>query len=149
MKLEMKKFGKILNGRPAGREAVLRMHQIVNGFRDDGEIVLDFTEVDLFTPSFADEFIRGIKGAYPNKKISAEGAKDNPAIQEVFDKALEGDNISNVCCPFCNQVCHSGQIFKDLKCESCGKSLKIEITEENGVIYFKIPIEFLGGRRMP
>lgn len=68
MKIEMKKFGELLNGRPAGREAALRLFQIVNGSRDDDEIILDFEDVKILTPSFADEFLNIIKERYSRTK---------------------------------------------------------------------------------
>ena len=33
----------------------------------DDEIILDFNDVKVLTPSWADEFISGIKSTYPNK----------------------------------------------------------------------------------
>lgn len=82
MILEMKKFGNILNSRPAGREAVLRVKQIVNGSKED--IILDFAEVEILTPSYADEFVTGIKKLYPDKKITIKGFVDNQVIKETL-----------------------------------------------------------------
>ncbi len=84
MTLEMKKFGKILNGRPAGKEAVLRVKQIINGFKDVDEIVLDFNEVEILTPSFADEFIKGIKNQYPVKEVKIINTEKNPVIKDTL-----------------------------------------------------------------
>ena len=88
MILEMKKFGEILNSRSAGREAVLRVKQIVNGSKDVDEIVLNFDKVEILSPSFADEFIKGIKNEYPDKQIIIAGTKNNSVIQSVI-KQLE------------------------------------------------------------
>ncbi len=85
MILELKKFGKILNNRATGREAVLRARQIVNGEKDTpDDLVLDFSEVDIVTPSFADEFIAGLKAQYPQKQIKIRGAEGNPVLEEVL-----------------------------------------------------------------
>lgn len=85
MILELKKFGKILNNRSMGREAVLRVHQIVNGEKDTpDDLILDFNEVDVVTPSFADEFIAGLKARYPRKEIKIQGVEGNPVLQEVL-----------------------------------------------------------------
>ncbi len=85
MILELKKFGKILNNRSTGREAVLRARQIVNGEKDTlDDLILDFSEVDVVTPSFADEFIAGLKAQYPQKQIKIQGAEGNPVLQEVL-----------------------------------------------------------------
>lgn len=88
MILEMQKFGKILNSRPAGREAVLRVNQIINGSQDVNDIILNFNEVEILSPSFADEFIKGIKKEYPDKEVIIEGIENNPVIQDIL-KQLE------------------------------------------------------------
>ena len=67
MKIEMKKFGAILNSRPDGREAALRLFQIVNG-TNEKKIVIDFNGVVVLTPSFADEFLTLINDRYIGSK---------------------------------------------------------------------------------
>lgn len=84
MMLQMIKFGEILNSRPSGREAALRAKQIINGSDTAGEISLDFSEVKVLTPSFADEFIKGLKGFYPDTEIKFEGFLDNPLIKDTL-----------------------------------------------------------------
>ncbi len=85
MTLELKKFGKILNSRASGREAVLRARQIVNGEKDTpDDLVIDFSEVDVVTPSFADEFIAGLKKQYPQKEIKLQGGENNKVLQDVL-----------------------------------------------------------------
>lgn len=84
MVLQMVKFGNILNSRPAGREAVLRAKQIINGSNNPEGIVLDFSSVEVLTPSFADEFIKGLKEIYKDKKISFEGTVDKPVIKDTL-----------------------------------------------------------------
>lgn len=84
MILQMVKFGNILNSRPAGREAVLRAKQIINGSNDPEDIVLDFSGVEVLTPSFADEFVKGLKEIYQDKKIVFEGITNNPVIKDTL-----------------------------------------------------------------
>ena len=72
MRIEMKKFGNILNGRPAGREAYLRVVQIANGANSDQEVVLDFAGVEILTPSFADEFLRSLREKYGGGNVHLE-----------------------------------------------------------------------------
>ena len=88
MTLQMIKFGNILNSRPVGREAVLRARQIINGSNDPEGIVLDFSGVEVLTPSFADEFVKGLKEIYSDKKIKFEGIANNSVINDTL-KALE------------------------------------------------------------
>lgn len=86
MLLEMKKFGKILNSRPAGQEALMRAKQLINGSTEN-TIILDLASVDVLTPSFADEFINGLKNLYINKKVEIRGIEKNLLIRETL-KAL-------------------------------------------------------------
>ncbi len=69
MKIELKKFGKLLISRPAGKEAfaVAKAYIFPNNMKDP--IILDFAGVEVFSPSWADEFITGLKKTYPNIKI--------------------------------------------------------------------------------
>lgn len=80
----MKKFGKILNSRPAGREAVLRARQIINGVDNLEEIVIDMSELDILTPSFADEFYKGVKKLYPECDIKIMGYGDNVVVKDTL-----------------------------------------------------------------
>ncbi len=83
MTLQMIKFGNVLNSRPAGREAVLRAKQILNGFTDT-EVQLDFSSVEVLTPSFADEFIKGLKNEYADKKVTYMEFEKNVVIKETL-----------------------------------------------------------------
>jgi hypothetical protein len=72
MTIEVKKFGTILNGRPSGREAALVLKQLLAKVDKREEIILDFSDVLVFTPSYADEFLRDIKSApYTTHLINA------------------------------------------------------------------------------
>lgn len=84
MIIEIKKFGKILNSRPAGREAVLRAKQIINGYDDLEKIVIDMSGLDVITPSFADEFYTGVKELYPESNIKVTGYEDNVVVKETL-----------------------------------------------------------------
>jgi len=83
MTLQMIKFGNVLNSRPAGREAVLRAKQILNGFTDT-EVQLDFSSVEVLTPSFADEFIKGLQNEYADKKVTYMEFEKNVVIKETL-----------------------------------------------------------------
>ena len=92
MTLELKKFGIILNGRPFAQEALARVRQMVNGEKDTAEdLVLNFTGVEVVMPSFADEFITGLKESYPRKEIKIEGTKDKKVLEEVLKIVEEKD----------------------------------------------------------
>ena len=65
MNISISKFGDVLVSRPAGKEAFLMAKAyIFNALKQDESIVLDFSNVKVLTPSWADEFITGIKENY-------------------------------------------------------------------------------------
>ncbi|MCR5614463.1 STAS-like domain-containing protein [Treponema sp.] len=67
MDITISKFGDILMSRPAGKEAFLMAKAyIFNSISKDEEIKLDFSNVKVLTPSWADEFITGIKSNFSN-----------------------------------------------------------------------------------
>jgi len=75
MTIEIKKFGNILMSRPAGKEAFAAAKSyVLLGLAltadQPQEIVLDFAGVDVLAPSWADEFISGLKDLYKGAKIS-------------------------------------------------------------------------------
>lgn len=82
MVIQMSKFNTVLNGRPSAREAILRIQQIISGSVDKEDIVLDFTEVEVLTPSYADELLIGLKEKYNADKIKI--INTSPAVSETF-----------------------------------------------------------------
>ena len=88
MVINVSNFGDILMSRPAGREAFLMAKAYVfKELRETDAIVLDFNEVKVLAPSWADEFISGIKSAYPNtlQYINTE----NPSVEASLSTVLE------------------------------------------------------------
>jgi hypothetical protein len=57
MNIIVSKFGESLISRPAGKEAYLVLQPDLGALPADEGIVLDFSGVSVFTPSWADEFI--------------------------------------------------------------------------------------------
>ena len=92
MTVQMIKFGKLLNGRPAGKEAALRIVQIINGSAGQEDIVLDFSEVEILTPSFADEVMHALADKYGAKRIKTENT-NTPTVVEVLD-AVENETLT-------------------------------------------------------
>jgi hypothetical protein len=62
MKIELQKFGQVLTSRPAGREAFAAIRPTLDPNIDD--IQVDFTGVISLSPSWADEFFRGLENVY-------------------------------------------------------------------------------------
>ena len=68
MFLDVSKFGDVLVSRPAGKDAFLMAKAyIFNNLNDSDKLELDFANVKVLTPSWADEFITGIKNSYHNE----------------------------------------------------------------------------------
>ena len=68
MTLDVTNFGEILMSRPAGKEAFsMAKAYIFNKLSPTEILTLDFKNVKVLAPSWADEFITSIKSSYPNK----------------------------------------------------------------------------------
>lgn len=69
MNLSIEKFGKVLISRPAGREAALAAlaYSIPKGGSE--VIELDFSNVDVLTPSWADEFLQTLMAHVPKERL--------------------------------------------------------------------------------
>jgi hypothetical protein len=78
MKIDISKYGTTLISRPAGREAYLSARAYSIPKEGDDPIELDFSKINVLTPSWADEFVSGLKNAYGAGRI----------------KVIEGDNLS-------------------------------------------------------
>ncbi|MDP2930728.1 MAG: STAS-like domain-containing protein [bacterium] len=69
MTIQMLKFNTVLNGRISAKEAASRIQQIVNGSAEREDVVLDFAEVEVLTPSYADELLRVLREKYGVDKV--------------------------------------------------------------------------------
>jgi len=80
MVVKISNFGDILMSRPAGREAFLMAKAYVfKGISKTDDIILDFDNVKVLAPSWADEFISGVKSEYSDtiQYINTE----NPSVK--------------------------------------------------------------------
>ncbi|MDR3048839.1 MAG: STAS-like domain-containing protein [Elusimicrobiota bacterium] len=80
MRIDIGKFGNALISRPEGREAFLSARAYILK-KDEKEFVLDFINVEVLTPSWADEFISAIKKEFVHTAIIYENTT-NPSVQE-------------------------------------------------------------------
>jgi len=79
MKLELKKFGKMLISRPAGREAWLAAKAYaLSSLPANDNIEVDFSGVLVLTPSWADEFLTPLKSAYQQRVVFLPNS--NPSV---------------------------------------------------------------------
>ena len=88
MIVDINNFGDILLSRPAGRDAFLMARAYVfKEIKNNDDIILDFDKIKVLTPSWADEFISGIKAEYTNtvQYLNTE----NPSVKASL-KTIEG-----------------------------------------------------------
>lgn len=80
MTLAIKQFGEFLTSRPAGREAFLaaRAYSIPKDLNEN--IELDFSGVKVLTPSWIDEFLRGLEETYGPERIEVKPC-DNLSVK--------------------------------------------------------------------
>ena len=88
MLINVVNFGDILMSRPAGREAfLLAKAYVFKELKDNDDLILDFDGIKVLAPSWADEFITGIKTEFPNniKYLNTE----NPSVEASLKTVLE------------------------------------------------------------
>lgn len=70
MRIELKKYGDVLISRPAGREAYLAMSAYnLKDVSVEEEIEIDFAEVKVLAPSWADEVVTKIIQRFKNVSL--------------------------------------------------------------------------------
>ncbi len=81
MKIHLSQFGKLLISRPSGRDAYLvaKAYLLPQSIHATDEIEIDFSGVQVATPSWLDEFITPLCEQYGDKVRYAH--TDNPSVQ--------------------------------------------------------------------
>lgn len=69
MRIALSKFGEMLVSRPAGRDALLAASAYLKPASETESIELDFDGVHVLTPSWADEFITGLRAKYGDRLV--------------------------------------------------------------------------------
>lgn len=88
MRIEVSKFGASLLSRPAGREAALALQaNVLRGLPAHESIELDFSNVLVLTPSWADEFVRTLREQYKDRLKIIEGK--NASVKMTFQVIRE------------------------------------------------------------
>ncbi len=67
MIIELKKFGTTLVSRPSGKEAWLAFQPTLNNVQEDEEVIVDFLDIAVLTPSWADEFLTPLHSRFLGK----------------------------------------------------------------------------------
>ena len=79
MIIHVKKFGTTLVSRPAGKEAWLAFQPVLNEVSKTEVIVVDFIDVVVLTPSWADEFLTPLRSRFSDRVKLLN--TDNPSIK--------------------------------------------------------------------
>ena len=88
MVIPISNFGDVLMSRPAGREAFLMAKAYVfKEIKETDDIILDFDGIKVLAPSWADEFISGIKSEYSNSLQYVN--TENPSVKATLKTVLE------------------------------------------------------------
>ena len=93
MTVQINKFGDLLMSHPAGKEAfLLAESHLFNSLDESEEIILDFADVKVLTPSWAEEFIFGFKDLHKNTLSFINTS--NPSVEASLRTILEPVDVS-------------------------------------------------------
>jgi hypothetical protein len=79
MIIEIKKFGTTLVSRPSGKEAWLAFQPVLKDIPENDEVIVDFADVLVLTPSWADEFLMPLRKRF-GKRVTLKNT-DNASVQ--------------------------------------------------------------------
>ncbi|OGJ86541.1 MAG: hypothetical protein A2268_07445 [Candidatus Raymondbacteria bacterium RifOxyA12_full_50_37] len=83
MKIQVGKFGTMLFARPAGKEAFLALQPLLRGMDDSEEVVVDFSDVAVMTPSWADEFVTPLRSQFQGRVRLLN--TENPSVKATLE----------------------------------------------------------------
>jgi hypothetical protein len=82
MIINLNKFGTILVSRPAGKEASLAFNPTLKGVKEDEKIEVDFTGVEVLTPSWADEFLTPLFNTFGDR-INIKNTQNSSVMESL------------------------------------------------------------------
>lgn len=85
MLIEIKKFGDILVSRQAGREAFAAFLPTLKNIKEEEDVLVDFSSVNVLSPSWADEFLTPLLERFGDnlKLISSQNSSVKLTIQTI------------------------------------------------------------------
>jgi len=90
MIIELKKFGNLLTSRQFGKEALSAISfQLPQN--NNEEVIIDFSDVSTFSPSWGDEFLSPLQKKYQNNLILKN--TDNPSVRATIEILEETNQI--------------------------------------------------------
>ncbi len=83
MIIDIKKFGAILTSRQLGKEALAAYMPNLNNISEEENIYINFDEIDVFSPSWGDEFLTALSRKFGSRLIlnKSSNASVNASIQ--------------------------------------------------------------------
>jgi len=87
----IKKFGDVLLSRPLGREALAAYLPNFNNISEEEKIYIDFDEVDIFSPSWGDEFLTALYKKFGNRLILKKSS--NASVNASIEMLEEANKI--------------------------------------------------------
>lgn len=90
MIIELKKFGNLLTSRQLGKEALAAISPQLPKDNNE-EVVIDFSEVSTFSPSWGDEFLSPLQEKYQNNLLLKN--TDNPSVKATIEILEETNKV--------------------------------------------------------
>ena len=78
MRIDLKKFGTTLISRETGKEALAAFEPTLREVKEDEMLEVDFSGVNTFSPSWADEFLFALHKRY-GERLTLQSSK-NPSV---------------------------------------------------------------------
>lgn len=90
MTIELKKFGTLLTSRQLGKEALAAINPQLP-INNTEKIIIDFTEVSTFSPSWGDEFLSPLLQKYQDNLLLINTV--NPSVQATIEILEETNKV--------------------------------------------------------
>ncbi|MCX6794664.1 MAG: DUF4325 domain-containing protein [Candidatus Falkowbacteria bacterium] len=90
MTIELKKFGNLLTSRQFGKEALSAISLQLPKDNSE-EVIIDFSDVSTFSPSWGDEFLSPLQKKYQNNLILKN--TDNPSAKATIEILEETNQV--------------------------------------------------------
>lgn len=91
MIIDIKKFGDILLSRPLGKESLMAILPNFNNISEAENIIIDFSGISTFTPSWGDEFLTALYRKFGNRLILKKSS--NASVNASVEMLEESNDI--------------------------------------------------------
>jgi len=91
MVIDIKKFGAILTSRQLGKEALAAYLPNFNNISESEKIYVNFEDIDVFSPSWGDEFLTGLYKKFGSRLILKKSS--NASVNASIEMLEEANSI--------------------------------------------------------